>query len=58
MNAKNELEILIADISRCWDLSQTPKDLRESFEAWTNNNKNHIDRLRAIIAATAAGWII
>lgn len=52
------VDALLADIRRCWSASQTPSDLREKFEAWSRENKEHIDRLRAVMGASAAWWII
>jgi len=53
-----ELESMLCDVRRCWDVSLTPREKREAYNAWVAENKPHTDRLFALIAATAAWWII
>lgn len=58
MREPRELQALVADVTRVWHESQTPDALRASFQAWATENSGHVDRLRAVMGATVAWWIV
>lgn len=56
--ALSELDAMIEDIAAAWDASHTPCDLRKKFVAFVQENKAHVERLRAQLLATVSWWIV
>lgn len=53
-----ERDAMIKSIASAWEQAHTPNELRERFLAFATENKGHIERLRAQLAAMVAWWII
>lgn len=53
-----ELDEMLLAIENEFAASLTPTPLRERFETFARDKKEHIDRLRATIGAAVAWWIV
>ncbi len=56
--APPELAEMLSEVGRCWSESLTPEPLRLAFLAWNRQHKSQVDRLRALLAAATAWWIV
>lgn len=52
------LDDMTRGLAAAWERSQTPGDLRSRIVAWAVGNREHVDRLEALVGATVAWWII
>lgn len=53
-----ERDAMLTAITEAWSAATTPDDMRERLLAWSKENAEHTGRLRAIVGATLAWWII